>query len=132
MRYVLRKIGALPIFALLAFVPGGVQADMNKSMYMNTVYCQGVAESYSSHLGDAGSNHRTEARHAGRVAGMLGSRGDSMAMRFHYPDSEGDTARSRGARTMDGLLPSGGAWASGGEIPIAAIRQYQQCVSIVE
>ncbi|MBL4756442.1 MAG: hypothetical protein JKY32_02010 [Rhizobiales bacterium] len=132
MKHYFHGMAALPIFALLALLPGGAQADMTKSIYMNTAYCQGVAESYASRLGDAGSNHRAEARHAVQVAGKLESRGDSMAMRLHYSDSEGDVARRRGARTMDGLLPSGGAWANGGDVPIAAIRQYQQCVSIVE
>ena len=117
---------------LLIATPVLAESDIGKSIYLNTVYCQGVAESYAARLGDAGSAHRSESRHASRIAGALEVRGDEMARRSHYPEQDGAAARARGARTIEGMLPPGGAWVNNGDVPISAFQQYQQCVSIVE
>ena len=115
------------------FAPAvSAESDLNKSFYLNTVYCEGVAESYSERLGNADSTHRSESRHANRVARTLKARAEEMVRRFQYAGNEGDEARSRGARTIEGMLPMAGAWISGDDVPLAAVRQYQQCVSIVE
>lgn len=119
---------AMSLFALTVEAEG----DIAKSIYLNTVYCQGVAETYSSRLGDAGSAHRSESRHARRIARALEVRGDEMARRFQYPEQDGEEARTLGSRTIDGMLPTGGAWINGGDVPISAFQQFQQCVSIVE
>jgi hypothetical protein len=120
-------------FAILLFSTAvGAESDIGKSIYLNTVYCQGVAESYSSRLGDAGSAHRSGSRRASRIAGALEVRGEEMARRFQYSEQDGEEARARGSRTIEGMLPRGGAWENSGDVPISAFRQFQQCVSIVE
>lgn len=122
------------VVAIIAInvIPANAQGSMNKSMYMNTAYCHGVAEEYHERLSSSGSAFSSDARSSRRVARALRERAAGLASRFDIAESEGVSAKNHGASVMSGMLPAGGSWANSGTIPIEAVRQYEQCRSIVE
>lgn len=109
------------------------QDVLAKAAYMNTSYCIGIVETYGERLRSAGgSKHRSTAKQARRYAENLRGSADRLRARYDYSQSDGEAATANGIRTLSGLLPLSGAWTAGGDVPIEAYRQYQNCVTLAE
>jgi hypothetical protein len=120
------------ILAVLAVQP--LRANpLARATYMNTAYCAGIAEAYGEKLETSSSwSHRGKAKDAKRVSERLARLAANFGKRSGFSQSQGAQATAQGKRTMASLLPANGAWASGGEIPTEAFRQYQHCATLAE
>lgn len=127
----MRSLGGILCVSIL-LAPAPVAADaMSKAYYMNVSYCAGIAETYSERL-SSGSGHGSEASKAGRVSRTLDQRANSFGRKSGFAASEGERAKNQGRNTMAGMLPNGGSWKSGGDIPSEAYRQYKHCETLAE
>ena len=101
-----------------------------KPNYLNAHFCIGQAQVFADLVGQ--TSHRSKAGEARLLLQKLTSRARQLETRYKLKGSGEEEAEQKGGRTMAGLLPASGTWAKGGaDIPIEAIRHYQQCASLV-
>lgn len=104
--------------------------ELMRANFLNAYYCAGIADIYGERLSAAGG-HAGEAGKAKELANILRSRAAQIG-RSHQLSGGEKAAEANGKNTMSRLLPPNGGWTKGGDIPIDAVRQYQQCVSMVQ
>lgn len=120
-------LGAAVVFAASATA----QSALTQSIYLNAHYCAGVAEVYGERLGEAGIE-RAKAGEARRVAETLKRDAVAMGRSYHVENTaKAKSADAHGRRVMTNLLPANGGWVRDGNIPREALRQYEQCASMV-
>lgn len=122
-----------PTMILLLFASAAHAQQANsafaKPNYLNAHFCIGQVQVFADLVGP--TSHKTKAKEARALLQKLTSQANQLETRYKLKGSGEGEAQQKGGRIMAGLLPASGQWAKGGDIPIEAVRHYQQCASMV-
>ena len=116
---------------LLASAANAQQANnaFAKPNYLNAHFCIGQVQVFADLVGQ--SSHKSKAKEARSLLQKLTTQANRLETHYKLKGSGEGEAEQKGGRIMAGLLPASGQWAKGGDIPLEAVRHYQQCASMV-